>query len=579
MRNQMGNALKRIVVVGASISGGLAACHLKLRFPDCEVISIQKGRARFPIVGESLTEFSTLLLHEIGLGSYLEEQHFHKYGLTFHFKENIQDPTSYTYATHEAPRIPPMPSNQINRFTLAIRLKERAEELGVRTIDGSVTDVGLNESGPHRIYYTPDGEEPVSVEARWLVDASGRNRFLTKKLKMEKAPPFQRSSFWFRLEDFDKSILQRMEQVKTPHHCFDSYYVTHHFMGRHNWIWAIPMRSDQPERDLISIGIVFRPDLYQKEVTSVDAFLQHVGAEHPVVADLVRSGTIVDTNTYRNYFYETERNYSRSGWFIIGDAGDTVDPLYSTGMAMTSIQIKQVAAMIEADRNGTLTEEFVSDLQRLYKTIRNSLQYEISTLYEVIADPFQSHLRVHCASAFYFYVLLPAWLCGYISDRVGVKVLLRALDDSASRFKSLKTLLPIASKRLGPLPSSQIPNRYGQTVNWKLSGPAETKMPEDIARCSLFFAKIRFYALRRAGWHQAYKHIPLCAADLLKAFLFGVALRGRAMKDVAAVKWMLGAGAIEADGVRRTGVVTEMPVVRPKPPVELTRALWQSRRR
>src|SRR5207253_165801 len=116
--------MKRLVVIGSSISGGLAACYLKTRFPEIEILSIQKPQAKFPIVGESLTEFSTLMLHEIGLGSYLEEHHFHKYGLTFYFKEKINDPTDYTYATHEATRIPPMPSNQINRFTLAARLRE-----------------------------------------------------------------------------------------------------------------------------------------------------------------------------------------------------------------------------------------------------------------------------------------------------------------------------------------------------------------------------------------------------------------------------------------------------------------------
>jgi flavin-dependent dehydrogenase len=139
--------MKRLVVIGRSISGGIAACYLKLRFPDLDVVSIQKPRAKFPIVGESLTEFSTLMLHEIGLGPYLEERHFHKYGLTFYFKEKIDDPADFTYATHEALRIPPMPSNQINRFTLARRLTERAAELGVTLIDGAVVDVSIAQSG------------------------------------------------------------------------------------------------------------------------------------------------------------------------------------------------------------------------------------------------------------------------------------------------------------------------------------------------------------------------------------------------------------------------------------------------
>lgn len=214
---------------------------------------------------------------------------------------------------------------------------------------------------------------------------------------------------------------------------------------------------------------------------------------------------------------------------------------------MTSIQIKQVAALIEADRNGTLSEEFVNDLEGLYKAIRNSLQYEISRLFEVMGDPFQAHLRMHCASAFYFYFLLPSWLCGYITDQVGARVLRKIIEDGAKRFESLRSLLPIASKRLGALPAGEIKNLYGQTVNWRLTGPSEASMPRDFATCCLFFASVRLYVLRRAGWHQWPKHLWLCFADVLKAVLFGVVLRGRAIKELRVAKWLVGAPAARAD--------------------------------
>jgi flavin-dependent dehydrogenase len=533
------NTMKRLVVIGSSISGAMAACYLKLRFPDVEIISIQKQRAKFPIVGESLTEFSTLMLYEIGLGPYLEERHFHKYGLTFYFKEKISDPTDYTYATHEATRIPPMPSNQINRLALADRLRERIKELKIETIDGTVRDVSIGEGGLNRLVYATDAGDSVILNTRWIVDASGRSRVLANKLGLKKISRFQRSSFWFRLKDFDKGILKQMDEVKGTHHCFDSYYVTHHFFGKHNWIWAIPMRSDsEAAGDLISIGIVYRPDLYKKHVTSLDTFLANVEAEHPVVAKLVRSGRIVDINVYRNYFYETQRSYSRHGWFIIGDAGDTVDPLYSTGIAMTSIQIKQAASIIDADIEGTLSEQFIDDVEKVYKTIRDSVQAEISTLYEVMDDPFQCHIRMHCASAFYFFVLLPFYLSGYVTDRVGARVMTRVVEHCMDGFASLKSLLVIASRCLGALPATEIKNRYDETVNWELFGPSEEMMPYYLAKCCVFFAKIRFHALRRARWHDWPKHVLLCLADLLKAVLFRAVVQRRAIKGLRVAKWV-----------------------------------------
>jgi hypothetical protein len=259
-----------------------------------------------------------------------------------------------------------------------------------------------------------------------------------------------------------------------------------------------------------------------------------------VLTELISSGRVVDTNVYRNYFYETAQSYSERGWFIVGDAGDTVDPLYSTGMAMTSIQVKQVAALIDADRRGTLTREYVRDLEAVYKTIRDALQLEISTLYEVMHDPFQAHLRMHCASAVYFYVLLPAWLAGYITDPAGAKVLLGILNDSAPRYESLKSLLPIASRRLGPLPATAIKNLYGTTVNWSLTGPDERMMPRDLARCARLFARLRFQVLRQSGWHRWPTHLSLCVSDLLRSVIFGVALRRRALKDLRLVRTIVG---------------------------------------
>ncbi|MEO0973160.1 MAG: tryptophan 7-halogenase [Pseudomonadota bacterium] len=523
--------MRRIAVIGCSVSGGLASCYLKMRFPHVDVVVIQRPNPRHPIVGESLTEFSTQLLHEIGLGPYLEESHFHKYGLTFYFKEDIDNPADTTYATHEAMKIPPMPSNQVNRFALDRRLQERLGELGGHLVEGTVTEVALSQSGVHHVQYEDGQGTPVTVQADWVVDTSGRQRVLARQLGLKREPPFQRSAFWFRLEDFDKSILKQLNESKTFQPSIDSYYVTHHFLGRGNWIWAIPMRPHKEGcRDLISIGIVYRPDVYGREIRSVDAFVQEVGKEHAVVARLVQSGRIADTQIYRNYFYETEQSYSHEGWFIVGDAGDTVDPLYSTGMAMTSIQVKQTAALIAADLEGRLTEAYVRDLERLYKLTRDSLQREISTFYEVMHDPYQGHLRVHLASAVYFYLLLPGWLSGYATDHAGARFLTLAMTRSQPGFESLKALLQRAAERVGKLTASEIPNLYDQTVNWELFGPCEAQLPAHISRLAWFMAKVRWRALRQAGWHEWWRHLPLCVADALKASVLRVLLRGRSLR-------------------------------------------------
>jgi hypothetical protein len=128
--------------------------------------------------------------------------------------------------------------------------------------------------------------------------------------------------------NFDPDILGRIHALKKKNRAFVPYFVTHHFFGKGNWIWCIPMRSPEGQ-PLISIGITYRKDIYPYgEVRTMEQFLECVGREHEVIVELARSGTVVDTNFYSSYMWECRQRYSPYGWYIIGDAGDT--PIRST---------------------------------------------------------------------------------------------------------------------------------------------------------------------------------------------------------------------------------------------------------
>ena len=149
---------------------------------------------------------------------------------------------------------------------------------------------------------------------------------------------------------------------------------------------------------LISIGITYRKDIYPHgEVRTMEQFLECVGREHEVIVELARSGTVVDTNFYSSYMWECRQRYSPDRWYIIGDAGDTVDPLYSVGMALSSVQIRQIAAIIERELNGYDTNEFTKDLDTAITTFQRGVTRDTTRLYECMGDAYQCHLRVHLA--------------------------------------------------------------------------------------------------------------------------------------------------------------------------------------
>jgi hypothetical protein len=62
------------------------------------------------------------------------------------------------------------------------------------------------------VQHTAGGEKTLS--ARWLVDASGRNRVLANQLHLQQAVKEQKSVFWFRLMNFDPEILSRIQALK-----------------------------------------------------------------------------------------------------------------------------------------------------------------------------------------------------------------------------------------------------------------------------------------------------------------------------------------------------------------------------
>ena len=337
-----------VLIMGNGIVGNLAAAWFRRHMPALQIDVVGPATPTLPIVGESLVEFSTQLLQEIGLGRHLVEEQLPKYGLTFYYKLDPTAPADPRYVVDAVPTNPPLPSFLVNRFTLDDALRQLNRDNGVEHVDGKVVRAELGSGARHRVTVRDaDGRERTHT-ARWVMDATGRRRLLARQLHLGDGVTHQRSSFWFRLADFDASILDRIDAVTSDTRRPDAYYAAHHFFGHGNWIWLIPVRAETG-RQMMSVGLTCRPDLFPEPVTSIPEFLDRVADEHPILGDLVRSGWIVDTNLYRNYMYRARRRYSSQGWFLVGDAADTVDPLYSTGLALAAMAIQQVGAMIRRD--------------------------------------------------------------------------------------------------------------------------------------------------------------------------------------------------------------------------------------
>ncbi|MGC1486071.1 MAG: tryptophan 7-halogenase [Candidatus Acidiferrum sp.] len=497
-----------VLVMGGGATGQLAAAYLRMRFPNLKVAVVEGPHKNRPIVGESLVEVSVDFLLEIGLGAYLVEKHYPKYGLTYYFKPDIDNPADRTYVVDEIPTAPPILSFQINRFTFDKEVRDRNMENGVELIDATVTGVEINvargENGLHKVTVQDAAGGKQSLTARWLLDATGRNRVLQKHLQLQEKIKEQKDVFWFRLANFNPDLLSHIHALKTPNRCYVPYYATHHFFGKGNWIWCIPMRS--PDNvPLISIGITYRKDVYPHgEVRTMEQFLECVGREHPVLVELVQSGTVVDTNYYNSYMWECRQRYSPDRWYIIGDAGDTVDPLYSVGLALSSLQIRQIAAIIQRELNGCDTREFTKDLDTVIAAFQRGVTRDTTRLYECMGDAYRCHLGVHLAVTKLFHLALPLVMNDYLWDPVGVKLInwfssLETLEGDSKKIQEL--IREVAANPKNRAIENFIKVQSGVSMNF---GYYEHHREEDItaslSKMAFHLARLRLSLLRKLGW-------------------------------------------------------------------------------
>lgn len=531
-----------VLIMGGGATGQLAAAYIRMRHPSQRVAVIEGPHKNRPIVGESLVEATVDFLLELGYGQYLIEKHYPKYGLTYYYKPDIDHPADRTYVVDETPTSPLMLSFQINRFTFDREVRERNLQNAVQMIDGSVTGVALaNGGGLHCVTVSDPAKQKSTIEARWLIDATGRNRVLAKQLQLSEPVKEQKNVFWFRLANFNPEILARINAIKKENRAFVPYFATHHFFGKGNWIWCIPMRS--PEYDsLISIGITYRKDVYPYgELRTMEQFLECVGREHEMLVELIRSGTVADTNFYSSYMWECRQNYSPDRWYIIGDAGDTVDPLYSVGLALSSVRIRQIAAIIQKDLDTGDAGEFAVDADTAITSFQRSVTHDTTRLYQCMDDAYQCHLRIHLVVSKLFHLGLPLIINDYLCDPVGVKLLnrfcgLKSLEADSIKFHELIRMVSENPKNRAP--ENFVKVQSSASMNYAFFEYHRDKdIPASLSRLLFGLAWLRLKLLIKLGWRGLISFDQHWA--LLKDLGRGLALmpfRGTKLRESALVR-------------------------------------------
>ncbi|MBZ0111401.1 MAG: tryptophan 7-halogenase [Thermoanaerobaculia bacterium] len=373
-----------VVIVGGAFSGATASLLLRRWVPDCRVLIVEESEAFGFKVGEATVEISSFFLHRVlGLHDLLAREHLSKHGLRYWFAKpsgsRLEDMSEVGPA--EVPRVPAF---QLDRSRLDQSLLELAASEGAEVMrPARVESVDLG--WPQSTIEVSSAAGSRTVTCRWVLDASGRHAFLSRRLRLrrriEEHPTAAVWCRWRGVADFDGPAVlgadprhPRLTPIAPARRL-----ATNHFCGRGYWTWMIPLRGGET-----SIGVVYDKRLFEFAggVPAREGFEDFIRS-HSGIRELVEDASIVegDLNSYSHLPYTTDR-YMDRGWALLGDAATFIDPFYSPGLDHASISVYSTVRLLRQDLEGELDDQGLGAAAEQHNDLfKRSIERWVSAIY------------------------------------------------------------------------------------------------------------------------------------------------------------------------------------------------------
>ncbi|MRH88378.1 hypothetical protein GFY24_13140 [Nocardia sp. SYP-A9097] len=357
-----------VVICGGGLAGLTLSRQLRRAMPDLTVLVLERSGGEIPDgaykVGEATVEGGAHYFGEqLGLTGYLNRRHLHKLGLRMFFGDS-HGPLE---ARPElgARRFPRVTSYQIDRGRFEKDLREGTGELGIELVEqAKVLDIELSSTDEdHLVHFEVAGSGEQTVRARFVVDASGRQRLLQRKLGLSAPSPHKINAAWWRFRgEYD---VERMTDTANPTWRPPTqerrWFSTNHLMGKGYWVWMIPLSSGNT-----SIGIVTDEDIHPFRSYGTEKKARQWITEHePALASFIDRAEPIDFLQVRNASYASEQIFSHQRWACVGEAGIFLDAFYSPGSDYIAYTNTITTRLIELDRKGRLTAEVAGTFNRL----------------------------------------------------------------------------------------------------------------------------------------------------------------------------------------------------------------------
>jgi 2-polyprenyl-6-methoxyphenol hydroxylase-like FAD-dependent oxidoreductase len=352
-----------VVILGAGLAGLTLARQLLLQSQK-SVLLLEK-RSQIPPtrqkVGEATVQVSAYYLSKVlDLEEHLLRDHLMKYNLRFYWKTPGQKNDAFEHYSQSYIRsLSNIATYQLDRNKIEHELLRLNSEnpkfqfcAGALNIDAQLS----GSKGPHRVAFECEGER-IGITADWLVDATGRAKFLSRRLGLVKPSPIRHGSIFFWVDGLvniekltelpDQQRLKHPSRRMIGHLPF--WLATNHFCGEGYWFWVIPLQGKT------SLGLVYdKEKIPEAAVSSPEKAIEWICRDFPLFARDLPKRKIVDHGMVRDFAYDCRQTISAERWALSGEAGRFTDPLYSPGGDLIALYNTLITDAILTDSGNTL---------------------------------------------------------------------------------------------------------------------------------------------------------------------------------------------------------------------------------
>jgi flavin-dependent dehydrogenase len=368
----MSKEMYDVAIIGGGPAGSTAATLLARAGRRVVVVE----REKFPRfhIGESLLPFSTKAFDRLGVREKLNRTFLPKHGgeimaacgtkkVKFYFKDGYQTSRDRAY--------------QVTRSEFDKLLLDHSRENGAEVREE--TEVKKIDFAPDRVRLETASSSGAmeTIEARYLLDCSGRQTILGNFFKLKKT--------YDHLQKF--SVFAHFENVERPSGIDGT--LIRMVRGLDRWFWMIPLT---PTR--MSIGVVMDTSTFRAmKLPPEEALEKCIGEQPLILAEMANSERVSQVYSAGDYSYRNKKLFG-DRWILAGDAAGFIDPVFSSGVFLAIMSAEKAADSLDEilsdeSRKPRLFREYsrrVNRVMDMYLTFVNSW-YRGKEFVEVFLNP------------------------------------------------------------------------------------------------------------------------------------------------------------------------------------------------